>query len=81
MLIKTIIVELKAKIEPLNDASQSADLINSNHLAPVNNNVHNIPPKEILTDSTISQVKWKCNFVLSGIECPKGTSQTRLFQT
>ena len=80
MLTKTI-DELEAKFEPPNDTSTSADLISLNHSAPVNNNVHNIPPKEKVTGSSISQVERKCNIVLSGIkECPKGTPKLDRFK-
>ena len=43
---------------------ESVNLISLNHLATVNNNIHNIPPKEKITDFSISQVEWKCNIVL-----------------
>ena len=79
-LTKTI-DELKAKIETPNDASQSADLISLNHSATVINNVHNIPHKEKVTDSSTSQMERKCNIVLSGIkECPKGTPKLDCFK-
>ena len=72
---------MEARIEPPNYTSTSADLISLKHLAPVNNNVHNIPPKEKVTDFSISQVERKCNIVLSGIkECPKGTLKLDYFK-
>ena len=66
---------------PPNVAFQSADLISLNHLAPVNNNVHNVPPKEKVSHSSIFQAEQKCNVVLSGIkECPKGTPKLDRFK-
>ena len=40
-----------------------------------------MPPKEKVTDSSISQVERRCNVVLSGIkECPKGTPKLDHFK-